>query len=125
MIGILKGKCISCNPTADEYYELFKEEPEKELIYHWESRGVKNTRLDIYIQTPQEDIFKHSIYLKDEDKVSKTGKFLYVNCVAASQWVEDESQLWESFTQFEKILDWENGRPKNKKIVGSKDYHVA
>jgi hypothetical protein len=121
-IGLQKVSIIAINPTEKEYTELFQEEPE-EIKYTWEYKGVRNVKLDFYLKSPQEDIFKYSIYLKDEEKVSKTGKNLYINCIGNTQWVEDESQLWESFTTFEKILSWENGRPKDKKIIGSKDYH--
>ena len=125
MIGLNKFSIKFINPTEEQYIELFKEEPDKELKYCWEYKGVRNCKLDIYLQSPQEDIFKTTIWLKDEDKVSKTNKQLFVNCVAGTQWVEDSSQLWDSFTTFEKILSWENGRPKDKKIIGSKDHHIA
>ncbi len=124
-IGFFKGRILAISPTDEEYLALFQEEPEKELSYVWESKGVRTVRIDFYIQSPQEEIFKHSIYLKDEDKVSKTNKFLYVNCVGASQWVESQHQLWESFENFEKVLEWEGGRPKSKKIIGTKQHHIS
>lgn len=126
LTGWTKGRVIYVNPSKEELEELIGEELENDVKYTWEKEGIRNCRIDIYIQdNKEENIFKHSIYLEDREDVSKTGKYKYVNCIGDARYAEEESQLFNSFTKFERVLEWENKKPKIVEEIGSKQPRIA
>ena len=131
--GFFKGKIIKLNPSFDELTELLGEEPEKEPKYFWESKGVRKAVFEFYIENNQNEVFKYAMLLSDEKVLSSKGSYQYINCLGDTQWVTDESQLWNSFTEFQKVTKWstpsgkyERGaKPVEKETLGKKEYRIA
>lgn len=131
--GFFKGKIIKLNPTFEELTELLGEEPEKQPTYTWTSKGVRKAAFEFYIENTQNEIFKYAMLLSDEKVVSSKGSYQYINCLGDTQWVTDESQLWNSFTEFQKVTKWSttNGKyapgakPVEKETLGKKQYRIA
>lgn len=131
--GFFKGKIVHLNPSLEKLTELLGEEPEKEPTYFWESKGVRKVLFDFYIENPKNEVFKYSMLLQDQDIISSKGTYQYINCVGDLQWANNESQLWDSFTKFEKVTKWntvsgkwERGaKPLVKEVLADKKYRIA
>lgn len=132
--GFFKAKVIEINPDFNWLEKNFSEVEKPE--YTFEKKGIECAKIDIYLESPQEDIFKHTILLENEEVLYRTGSYQYVNCLGQTQIAQSESQLWDSFLHFEKVVSWElNGnkfsnykpgaKPKEKEIIGKKQYHIA
>ena len=130
--GFQKLKIISLNPS-EEWLSKIDEEFEE---YIWENNGIKHCRIDIFFQDNKENIFKYSFNIVDKERGSKSGAIKYINQIGEYQWVTDESQLWDSFKQWEKVLSWQkNGNPVTKwesgsvpllkEVVAKKAYKIA
>jgi hypothetical protein len=101
----------------------------EEISYNFQQGDKEFAIIDIYLEDSKERVFKYSITLENEEIMSRTGKSLYINSIADTQWVDNEDQLWDSFKYFEKVLEWEEVGsrkiPKSKEIIGNKDFHIA
>lgn len=135
--GFFKASVMTINPDKDWIEENIGDILEKEPKYTTKTREGNNVAIiDIYIKSPKEDIFKHSIWLENKEKKSRSNALQYINCLGQTQWVQSEDQLWDSFKHFEEVLSWgKNGKimakyevgsiPHEKHIVGNKQYKVA
>lgn len=133
--GFQKVQIIAINPDA---FWLEKELSEQEVPeYYWEDRnGVKHCLIDIYFKDNKDDVFKSSIYLKNELKKGKSDNYLYVNQIGDNQWVTNEEQLFDGFKTWTRVLSWGiNGEkldkyksgatPFEKEVLANKDYHIS
>ena len=130
--GFTKLRILQVQPN-EEWLTSIDEEFES---YIWEEKGIKCYRIDVFFQDNKENIFKYSIKIKNEEKIAKTGAMKYINCIGESQWVTSETQLWDSFKKWEKVLSWQkNGTPVTKwesgsvplekKTIGEKSFRIA
>lgn len=122
--GFTKCKIVAINPDEEEIEELTGEYPEDFKPYTWERNDTLHGRIDIYLQDISDEIYKYTIYISDENIEYKSGIKKYINCVGDTQPANTEQDLWDSFKQFENI-EWVNGKPTNKEIIGNKEYHIA
>lgn len=131
--GFFKANIIKINPDSEEL-KLLTGDTEKIEYSYIRKDGVKCLTLDIFIEDTKNNIFKYTIYLSSKVKESKTGSTLWINAVGDTQWVHTEEQLWDSFKEFQSIIDWKykdgkvsakyiNGAvPNTKKVIGNKQY---
>jgi hypothetical protein len=116
LTGFNRLKILSINPS-EEWLNKIDEEFEE---YIFEENGIKCIRIDVFFQDNKENIFKYSFTIKDKEKISKSGALKYINCTGDIQWCNSETQLWDSFKQWEKVLSWQkNGIPVTKWESGS------
>jgi hypothetical protein len=132
--GFFKAKVVAINPEKD-WIDKYYEETE-EPVYNYERRGDRICEIHVYLQSPTDILFKYVIELKDKEKSSKTGAFQYINCLGDTQYVNDESKLFDSFKNFEQILSWKKDGeifekykpgavPNEKEVVGRKQFKIA
>ena len=122
LTGFFKCRPIAANPSQEELCELLGESDAEIPIY------VDKDKVNIHIyleDNKQENIFIHKIELVNKSDMSTTGKYRWINCIGDTQYAETENLLWESFKTFEKILSWENGRPKEKETIGEKFHKIC
>jgi len=136
--GFFKAQIVAINPDKETLKDLFGEEVEEDPKYIWTKNNIRNAVVTIYLKDVYNDVFKYQIYLEEKNVVSNdSSKAMYINCVGDKQWVEDESQLWDSIKYFEKVNSWVSttgvvsekyqfgSRPKEKEIVGNKQPRIA
>jgi hypothetical protein len=121
--GFTKCVVTAINPDEEQYEKLMGEEPD-ELIYTWEREGVQKAKLDIYLQDLSQNVYKHTIYISDEEVTSKQGKYLYINCIGDTQYGNNEDDLWDNFKLFQNSV-WENGKIVSTENIGKKDFHIS
>lgn len=107
MTGFFKAKCLYINPNKEELEtitgDIFEEEP---VYIKTKEDETKCAILDFYLSDNKQNIFKYTIWLEDEDKVSRNGSILYVNQHGISQYSNSEDNLWDNFKTLETIIDW-------------------
>lgn len=133
--GFCKLQTIAVNPDKDELEAILNEEVDNPS-YTWEKNGVQNCILDFYLKNVYDEVYKMSLHLENKE-VASNNKFKYINCVGDTQWVETESQLWDSMKNFEEIKSWispngkitekyqKGSRPHEKEIIGDKQPRIA
>ena len=133
--GFFKAKIIGVNPDREELEKITGER--EEVKYIWSRSGINYNQLTIYLESPGGRIFEYKIHLSDREEISKTGKICYINCIGDIQFVENESQLFDSMLFFEDIKDWINplgeitrnwkkgSRPHTKEVIGNKQPRIA
>lgn len=122
-IGFTKCKVVGINPD-EEQVEKFTGESVDELTYIWEREGEKRGKVDIYLQDLSDDVYKHTIYISEEEVVSRQRKYLYVNCIGETQYADNESDLRDFFKFFQET-EWLDGKPVSSKNIAPKEYHIA
>lgn len=139
MTGFFKARCVAFNPNEEELKELLEEAEVEIPEYNFIKKG--NTRvsiIDVYLSDNNDEMFKYSIYLEDKDKKSNTsGAKLYINQIGDTQWTDSEDNLWDSFKQFQTVVNWKSSdgsvsekykvgsKPNEIIVTGDKEYHVC
>lgn len=139
LTGFFKARCVTINPDEDELKELLGEAEIEVPEYNYSKRdGTRISILDIYMSDNSDEIFKYTIYLEDKPKESKNSNAkLWINQSGDTQWTDSEDNLWDSFKQFQSVIDWKltdgsvseyykpGARPNEIVVTGPKEYHVC
>lgn len=105
--GFFKAKILAINPNVEEINELLGECFTEKIEYVYTDKyNNQCCNIDIYLKDNQENVFKHTIVLKNKFAKTKNGANIYVNCIGDSQIAQNDDQLWSSFKYFERILTW-------------------
>lgn len=137
--GWFKASIVSINPDLEELEKIKGEEIEKEPVYSFEKRGKKVQLIDFYFsnQIFTDIIFKHSIFITDEEDSFKSMAKRFINQSGDYQITNDESNLFSSFTNFQNILSWKTpdgkiseyyksgAKPNQIDILGDKEYRIC
>lgn len=130
-IGFAQVEVVAIAPSVDQIAKLREVEVEsiKEQLYLSEKSDNEGNvwnriNIPVYVKNQETDNLDIMYYsLDDKIQTSKAGKVQYINCVGQTQWVEDESELWDSFKNFTK---YEKGvAPKDFEAYASKTYRPA
>jgi len=113
-VGLVSGKVIAVNPSAEEYAEMtgndVKEE-DKRFEYLGESKeGNTYLRVDFWLQETKErtresgdkvnELFKITFFLENKKRENKDAtKTQYINTVGVTSWADDPNHLPEWFRQ--------------------------
>jgi len=123
--GFFKARIVCINPDAEWLTEIMEEQVD-EPVYNWEKNDVRFAKLDIFLEDSRDRLFKYTINLEDDELISRTDSYMYINCIGDTQWVKSENDLWENFKYFTKVTEWsKDNRPVSKDIVGEKKFRVA
>lgn len=139
LTGFFKAKILSINPNEDELKEILGEGEVEIPEYTYSKRtGTRIAVIDIYMSDNSDEIFKYTIYLEDKPKESRnSGAKLYINQSGDTQWTDNEDNLWDSFKQFQSVVDWKlldgsisqyykmGAKPNEIVITGDKEYHIC
>lgn len=137
--GWFKSSIISINPNSEELSNIMEEEIEEEPVYSFEKRGKKVQLIDFYFsnQIFTDIIFKHSIFITDEEDIFKSGAKRFINQSGDYQITNNESNLFSSFTNFQNILSWKTldgkiseyyksgSKPNEIDIFGNKEFRIC
>jgi len=127
LIGIFKGELVKVNPTLQEKKEMYgwaDKADEKEIAYTGEKDGKDWSRLCfVFLDEITKKYVEYGLFISDElaefEKDGITKKW-YVNQWGQTQLVDDEKNLFKSFTHIQKqnedTKEWEdvigeNGEP--------------
>ncbi len=124
-VGFDKLKIISINPSEEDLLTEFPIWEEDNFNYTYIEDNI--CYLYFYLRDCEYNIYRHIIKLENNPHMSYKGLIYYINQTADYQLVRDESQLFESFTNFQKGLDWDDITKKYRsyKDISSKEYRVA
>lgn len=91
--GISNMLVVAVNPTMEEAAALgikMQQEP----IYVTEQDGVTSARIEFHLRNPEKNINTKVVYwLKDKNRVSKSGKTQYINKYGKTAWATDKDAL--------------------------------
>lgn len=137
--GWMKAKILALNPEKEELMDILGESEIDTPSYVINKRnGEKTIILDFYLSDNDDEIFKYTIYIDNNDRESKnSGAKLWINQIGDTQWSDNEDNLFDSFKNFEKIDEWmsrdgklsdrytSGAKPSKKSVYGTKKYHIA
>lgn len=143
-VGYQAVNAVAVNPTKDQLIDLLgiteQETADKfrEPEYFKEKDEANEVTLAFYVKNPKTEKVEPIYFtLADKDRISTSGKSQYINQVGEFQWVDDESNLWESFTNFVQVTKWkapdgniyekykDGAKPAETKSYGEKYYRKA
>lgn len=91
--GITNMLIVAVNPSMEEANALgikLQQEP----IYVTEQDGTTSARLEFYLRNPEKNINTKIVYwLKDKNRVSKSGKTQFINKYGKTAWAVDAEAL--------------------------------
>src|SRR6478609_2730190 len=130
-VGVGNFKVLAVNPDKAELSELLGKEFDDEPEYVKTKADGKQMVIVKFWTEEEETKQKFSIdFILTEDLAFSSDKAnpkaLYINQVGDTQYVDDEKNLFESFKNFTKIVDWKSasGQISKKYIAGSKPNEI-
>jgi hypothetical protein len=119
-VGLFEARVVAINPTLEEYSTILGMElnpDSKATEYLGTTRdGNAYLRVDVWLQDiKSQDNYKVSFFLEDKERENRDGtKKQYINSVGSTSWADDESNLFDWFT---------NGRDYRVAYVGEEELY--
>lgn len=122
--GFFKAEIVSINPNKEELEEILEEEIDYEPSYEFQSSLTnKGRRFDFYFQNiGGGQLFKHSIYLSQEDDEFKSGSKRWINNHGEFQITNSEEQLFDSMKW---VQSWNKEQNRYVNTEEEKEVRVA